>query len=94
LRKILPASSILDASVALKITDWSQSILSFLYTWMVDKDLEGSAFEIFALALQRRGLMSSNVSLEQSFASRSLQQYKKNQLLSPDDLEHDDGAEL
>lgn len=95
LRKLLSAASIQDASVVLRRTDCSESILSFLYTWMVDKNMEGSAFEIFALALQRRGLMCTNVSLEQSFASRSLQQYKKTQLLSVEDLEYDDdGGEL
>eukprot|EP00980_Cylindrotheca_fusiformis_P030977 scaffold25694_cov127-Cylindrotheca_fusiformis.AAC.8 len=76
--------------------DCSESILSFLYSWMVSKDLEGSAFEIFALALHRRGLMSSNVSLEQNFASRSLQQYKKkrNESMFSENLDFDDGAEL
>jgi hypothetical protein len=87
---LLSSASIMDASIVLKRDDCTQSSLSFLYGWMVEKDLAGSAFEIFALALQRRGFMSSDVSLEQNFASRSLQQYKKSQILSSNDLELDD----
>ena len=89
---ILASASILDASIVLKRDDESESTLPFLYTWMVQKDLDGRAFEIFALALQRRGILlsESDVSLEQSFASRSLQQYKKNDIIS----EFEDGAEI
>lgn len=89
---ILASASIMDASIVLKKDDEFESTLPFLYTWMVQKDLDGRAFEIFALALQRRGILlsESDVSLEQSFASRSLQQYKKNDIIS----EFEDGAEI
>ena len=90
---VLSSASIMDASIVLKRDDGSESMLSFLYTWMIQKDLDGRAFEIFALALQRRGILlsASDVSLEQSFASRSLQQYKRNNFLSlTDDSELDD----
>lgn len=77
----------------MKRDDFSKPTLSFLYGWMVENNVDGRAFEIFALALQRPGLMS-DVSLEQSFASRSLQQYKKDQYLSlTDNSDRDDGAD-
>jgi hypothetical protein len=92
LQHLLASASISDATVALKRDDFSRSVLDFFYTWMVENDVDGRAFEIFAMALQRPGLiLSSDVSLEQNFASRALQQYKKNQSLT---LTNDDADEL
>ena len=95
LKHMLVSASIFDASVVLKRDDCTETMLSFLYRWMVTKSLDGKSFEIFALALQRRRLMSSDVSLEQNFASRSMQQYKRNSILPlQNNSEFDDGAEL
>jgi hypothetical protein len=91
---LLISDSILDAYVVLKRDDFSKPTLDFLYGWMVENDVDGRAFEIFALALQRPGLISSDVSLEQNFASRALQQYKKDQSLTvTNDYDVDDGAD-
>jgi hypothetical protein len=95
---LLISASILDAYVVLKRDDFSKPTLDFLYGWMVENDVDGRAFEIFALALQRPGLISSSdVSLEQNFESRALQQYKKDQSLTltvtNDSSDVDDGAD-
>jgi hypothetical protein len=79
---ILASASIMDACNVLKSEEISKSTLEFLYEWMVEQEVDGRAFEIFALALQRPGLVF--VSLEQHFASRALQQYKKNHSMSTD----------
>ena len=90
---MLSSASILDANIVLKRDDFSRSTLDFLYGWMVENDVEGRAFEIFAFALQRPGLLS-DVSLEQNFASRALQQYKKYQPSATQDAaELDDDAD-
>jgi hypothetical protein len=83
LSHLLLSASILDAWNFLKKEEISKSTLDFLYEWMVERDdLDARAFEIFALAFQRSGLSLDYVSLEQNFASRALQQYKKIQVLS------------
>jgi hypothetical protein len=84
LSHLLLSASILDAWNVLVKEDISKSTLDFLYEWMVERDdLDARAFEIFALAFQRSGLSLDHVSLEQKFASRALQQYKKIQGLTP-----------
>jgi hypothetical protein len=91
---LLISASILDAYVVLTRDDFSKPTLDFLYGWMVENDVDGRAFEIFALALQRPGLILSDVSLEQNFASRALQQYKKVQSSTvTNDYDVADGAD-
>jgi hypothetical protein len=86
---LLPGASITDAAAVLRNEEVSRPILDSLYLWMVDHEMEGRAFDIFALALQRPGLAARNdVSLEQRFASRALMQYKK--LVHVVSLERDD----
>jgi hypothetical protein len=83
LSHLLLSASILDAWNVLKKEDISKSTIDFLYEWMVERDdLDARAFEIFALAFQRSGLSLDYVLLEQNFASRALQQYKKIQGLT------------
>jgi hypothetical protein len=83
LSHLLLSASIVDAWNVLKKEDISRSTLDFLYEWMVERDdLDARAFEIFALAFQRSGLSLDFISLEQKFASRALQQYKKIQVLT------------
>jgi hypothetical protein len=94
LRHLLAAASISDAFVVLKRDDFSQPVFEFLYTWMVENEVDGRAFEIFALALLRPGLHWSDVSLEQSFASRALQLYKKDQIIEVSNDADDDADEL
>jgi hypothetical protein len=65
----------MDASILLKSEEISKAIIEYLYEWMVEYGMDGRTFEVFALALQRPGLRV-DVSLEQRFASRALQQYK------------------
>jgi hypothetical protein len=65
----------MDASMILKSEEISKAILEYLYEWMVERCMDGRTFEVFALALQRPGLRV-DVSLEQRFASRAVQQYK------------------
>lgn len=62
----------MDACIVLKCDDISKRTLEFLYEWMVFNNIDGRAFEVFALGLQRHGLRL-DVSLENSFASRALQ---------------------
>lgn len=98
LSHLLSCASISDVTGVLKQEDFSKSILESLYRWMVEHQMEGRTFEIFALGLQRPGLSvaaSDNVSLEQRFASRALWQYKKEQslTLNSDDQEEDDGGD-
>lgn len=90
---LLSSASISDAIVALRHEDFTKPVLDFLYGWMVERGVEGRAFEIFALALQRSGLPSSqDVSVEQNFASRALVQYKKEQRISLN-LQEEDGPD-
>lgn len=81
LAHLLPCTSIADGVVFLRHEEMSSNTLESLYHWMVNQEIDGSAFEIFALALQRSTFGSGlyNVSLEQKFASRALLQYKKGQ---------------
>ena len=80
LSHLLLCATSVDAAVALRNEEVSRPMLDSLYHWMVDKEMEGHAFEIFELALKRLRLNSRNdVSLEQRFASRALMQDKKRQ---------------
>lgn len=82
LNHLLRSASINDAHKVLKDDRVSTQTLHALYTWMVDQEdgvLDGSSFEIFALALQRPGLLCDNVALELKFASRATQKYKNDQ---------------
>jgi hypothetical protein len=91
LSHLLSCASISDVTAVLKQEQISKSMLESLYRWMVDHEMEGRAFEIFALGLQRPGLAASpDVSLEQRFASRALWQYKKEQSISLNSDEEDD----
>jgi hypothetical protein len=79
---LLEHASINDASKVLKDDRISSRTLDTLYSWMVDQKedvLHGNSFAIFALALQRPGVSTENVALEQKFASRALQKYKNEQ---------------
>lgn len=91
---LLPCASISDATSVLKHLEVSPSLLESLYHWMVEKEMDGRAFEIFALGLQRPVLATVyDVSLEQRFASRSFLQYKKEQSMSLNS-DSDGGDEL
>lgn len=89
---LLAAASRLDASAALEKDYFCEVTLSFLYSWMVKNDLDGSAFAIFALSLRRFELKYPDVSLEQSFISRSLD--TKTTEVAPINPNVDDGSEL
>lgn len=90
---LLAAASLHDVSAALEKDYFSQATLSFLYSWMVKNNLEGSAFTIFAVGLRRFHIKFADVSLEQSFISRSLKQETRRvtALVHPDS---DDGSEI
>lgn len=95
LQYLLPVASISDMVLLLKSEDMTRPVLDFLYSWMVEKEVPGRAFEIVALALQRPGLgVTSDVALEQNFASRALLQYKKETVIdftpAEDDLDEAD----
>lgn len=78
LAHLLSCASANDAAVFLKSNEASPTILNNLYLWMVEREMDGRAFEAFALALQRPLITTrTDVSLEQHFASRALMQYKK-----------------
>ncbi len=78
LSHLLSCASFSDVAIVLKHPEISRSMLESLYQWMVEQEMEGRTFEIFALGLQRPVLSEYyDVSLEQRFASRALLQYKK-----------------
>jgi hypothetical protein len=77
LRHLLDSASITDASKVLNDEQITTQTIGMLYSWMVEQPLHARAFEIFAIALQRPGKWSKNVSFEQQFASRALQKYKQ-----------------
>ena len=78
LSHLLFCATIADVAVFLKNEEVSRPMLDSLYHWMVENEMEGRTYEIFALALQAPSLASRNdVSLEQRFVSRALMQYKK-----------------
>lgn len=95
LSHFLSCASISDVVIVLKHEETSKATLESLYRWMVENELEGRAFEIFALGMLRPGLVH-DVSLEQRFASRAMMQYKKEQSISLNsgDVEDDGGDEL
>lgn len=75
---LLESASINDVVVAMKKEDFTKAVMNFVYTWMVEHDVDGRAFEIFAMAFQRPGLaLSDHVSMAQNFASRAMLQHKK-----------------
>mmetsp|Transcript_21088 Transcript_21088/g.51890 ORF Transcript_21088/g.51890 Transcript_21088/m.51890 type:complete len:109 (+) Transcript_21088:2930-3256(+) len=90
---LLAAASLLDASATLEKDYFSQATLSFLYSWMVKSDLDSSAFAIFAVSLRRFQFKFVDVSLEQSFISRSLDNDTGNEE-APMNPDFDDGSEL
>lgn len=76
---LLGSASINDAYRTLTDDGITSRAMNMLYTWMVSQQdaLDGDAFVIFALALQRPGLSSSDdVTLEQKFTSRAVQRFK------------------
>lgn len=89
---LLSCASIADVVIVLKHEETSKVMLESLYGWMVEQGLEGRAFEIFAVGMQRAGLIH-NVFLEQRFASRAMMQYKKEQSISLNIDGLDDGAD-
>ncbi|CAJ1960558.1 unnamed protein product [Cylindrotheca closterium] len=90
---LLAAASPLDASATLEKDYFSQATLSFLYSWMVNCNVNSSTFAIFAVGLRRFQFKFVDVSLEQSFMSRSLDDGTRSEAASmhPD---FDDGSEL
>ena len=84
----MKSASISDAYVLIKSEDVNKATLAFLYEWMVEKFVgDGRVFEIFALAFQRPGLRLDCVSLEQNFASRATQLYKKKQQVASNEID-------
>lgn len=90
---MLAAASLLDASATLEKDYFSQATLSFLYSWMVKNSLNSSAFAILAVGLRRFQFKFGDVSLEQSFVSRSLD-YGVGSEAAPMHPDFDDGSEL
>ena len=68
----LAAASLQDASATLEKDYFSPVTLAFLYSWMVQNSQDSSSFAIFATALRRFESKFADVSLVQSFISRSL----------------------
>lgn len=90
LSHLLSCASISDVVIVIQHEETSTTaMLESLYQWMVEQDLEGRAFEMFSLGMQRK---QHDVSLEQRFASRAVMQYKKEQsiALNGGDNEGDD----
>lgn len=92
LKYLLAAASPLDASATLEKDYFSQATLAFLYSWMVKNELDGSVFAIFAIGLRRFEFKFADVSLEQSFISRSF--HHNTGIEEPISLIFDDGSEL
>mmetsp|Transcript_19884 Transcript_19884/g.30714 ORF Transcript_19884/g.30714 Transcript_19884/m.30714 type:complete len:222 (+) Transcript_19884:340-1005(+) len=99
LKNLLKVGTIYDICCVLKHETITKAMLERLYDWMIiesqqedneddDNYLEASAFEVFALALQRNDIVDAMmtagrdnnvVDLQQKFASRALERYRKEQ---------------
>jgi hypothetical protein len=100
---LLRSATISDAFQVISDERVTAQELDVFYMWMVDQkegNVDAHAFEIFALALQRPGQWSEDVTLEQRFASRALQKYKDDHKgvgkadMVRDTHDHDDADEL
>jgi len=92
LKNLLKVGTIYDICCVLENETITKAMLERLYDWMIiesqhSDNLEASAFEVFALALQRKdmlGAMAASrdnnvVDLQQKFASRALERHRKEQ---------------
>jgi len=97
LKQLLKIVTIYDVCCVLKEDTITKSMLEYLYDWMImesqqhssfssnDDHLDASAFEVFALALQRKDIADAledrenNIDLQQKFASRALERYRREQ---------------